>query len=346
MSEQILDSTIIDNGVSLYTIENLNGMKASIMNYGATLISLEVPDSKGEMRDVVLGYDTVEEYKQGGYYLGAVIGRNANRIANAACIIDGKDYKLEDNDSENNLHSGSNGFHHVIWKVEKHTVDSITLSYLSKSMEQGFPGNLKVMVTYEVTTKDELKLTYKASTDQTTVCNLTNHTYFNLNGHASGSVENQQLAIYASNYTPIIDAKSIPTGVLESVDGTPFDFRGGKRIGKEINAKIEQLQFAGGYDHNYVLDKENGVLSLAAKARALESGIGMEVYTTCPGIQFYSGNFLKKGKGKDGATYDFRQGFCLETQYFPDAINQKEFPSPILKPEETYQETTIYRFSH
>lgn len=345
MKQTIFGKTKDGKTVTLYTIRNQKGMRADIMDYGGTIVSLHVPDATGKDVDVVLGYDTVKEYEEGGYYFGAVIGRNANRIAGASCRIDGITYKLEENDASNNLHSGSNGFHHALWNVEKVTENSIQFSYLSKAFEQGFPGNLKVFVLYELTENNELTLTYQATTDRVTIANMTNHSYFNLDGHEAGSIEEQFLTIYASSYMPMIDSESIPTGTMDAVEGTPMDFRKEKAIGKDIGKECSQLHFAEGYDHNFVLDKETNVFGLAAEAYSKKSGIAMKVFTTCPGIQFYSGNFLKDGAGKKGATYHFRQGFCLETQYFPNAVNEQAFETPFLKPGEQYEEKTVYQFA-
>ncbi len=329
-----------------YTLENANGMKMSVLNLGATIVSLEVADKNGNPCDVVLGYDTVSDYQNNTCYFGAVIGRNSNRIKDGRCTIDGVNYQLEQNDNENNLHSGSNGFHDAIWTAEvaDNRNDSITFSYYSRDGEQGFPGNMDVLVTYTLTSENELVLDYKATTDKTTVANLTNHAYFNLNGHDSGSIENQQMQIESSHFTPVVDQKAIPTGVIEAVENTPMDFRVAKNIGADIDAEFEQIKFGGGYDHNYVLDRNRAGMILAATATALERGIEMKVYTDCLGIQLYTGNFITEQKGKNGVTYGFRHGFCLETQYFPNAVNETNFATPTLSPNETYQTQTKYSF--
>lgn len=328
--------------VYLYTLTNAQGAKLTVMNYGATVVSLLVPDRRGKLRDVVLGYDTVEEYETNTYYFGATIGRNANRIKDGECTIEGRRYKLEPNDQGNNLHRGSHGMHNVVWVAHYNEEEKnrITFSYVSKEEEQGFPGNLTIKVIYTLTDHNEVVIHYEGRTDKTTIANFTNHTYFNLNGHAHGSVEEHYLMIHAAAYTPVIDEKAIPTGRIESVKGTPMDFSSEKQIGRDIADEFTQLRFGGGYDHNYVLDKSVEPMCLAARARAEESGIVMEVYTDCLGLQFYSGNFIKNHRGKAGSEYHFRQGFCLETQYYPNAINESEFTSPILRPGDVYESET------
>lgn len=331
--------------VKKYTLTNKNGMEVSVIDLGATIVSVKLAGADGKIRDVVLGYDNPVDYQENTCYFGAVIGRNANRIDHAKITIDGVDYQLEQNDNENNLHSGSKGFHAVIWKAEEVTEQSILFSYYSRDLEQDFPGNMTARVRYNLTEENELVILYQAVADKTTVANFTNHAYFNLDGHESGSIENQQLEILASYYTPVIDAKSIPTGEVAKVSGTPMDFRKMEKIGARINDDFEQLKYAGGYDHNYVLDKADGTMQLAARAKAAESGICMDVYTDCVGVQLYAGNYIKEHAGKDGVSYGFRQGFCLETQYFPNAINDKNFRRPILRPDERYQSSTKYCFS-
>ena len=344
VESRIFGTTKTGAEVTLYTIQNEHGLTLSVIDYGATIVSLRVPDKEKQFRDVVLGYDSLKQYEEGSYYFGAVIGRNANRISNASCVIDKRLYELERNEYGNNLHSGSHGFHTAIWKLESGSDTRITLAYESPSMEQGFPGTMLAKVTYELTKEDELLITYEATSDEETVANFTNHAYFNLNGHAEGSIEGQYLSIYASYYTPVVNKESIPTGDIKKVLDTPMDFRREHKIGDQIEDKFDQLQYAGRYDHNYVLDKAEDAMQLAAVARSKESGIVMEVYTTCPGIQFYTGNFIDDCDGKDGAVYHKRQGFCLETQYFPNAINEVKFPSPLLSPGEMYQSTTAYHF--
>lgn len=344
MEHKIFGVTKEGNPVTEYTLTNENGMSLSVIDLGAAITSLRFGGRDGKLYDVVLGYDNPVDYQTHTCYFGAVIGRNANRICQAKVTIDGTEYRLEQNDSENNLHSGSKGFHAVIWNVEKCGEDSITFSYVSPDGEQDFPGDMTAKVTYTLTKDNAVEICYEAVSDKTTVANFTNHTYFNLDGHASGSMENQELELHASYYTPVIDEKAIPTGEIVGVAGTPMDFRKMKKIGAEIDADFDQLNYAGGYDHNFVLDKADGTMQLAARAKAAESGICMDVYTDCVGIQFYAGNFIKEHGGKDGVTYNFRHGFCLETQYFPDAVNQPEFKAPVLRPGETYRSVTRYQF--
>lgn len=331
--------------VCLYTMKNKNQMEVSIASLGATIVSVKVSDKNGTLRDVVLGYDNAFDYQNHTYYFGAVIGRYANRISGASCEIDGVTYPLEVNDNENNLHSGANGLHDKVWEFREAGAQKMEFSCVSADKEQGFPGTMNVKVTYELTDENELSITYEAVSDQTTVANFTNHSYFNLDGHESGNVEKQELEILASYYTPVSSPKAIPTGEIKKVTDTPMDFRRMKKIGEEIEADFEQLHFGMGYDHNFVLDKADDALQLAARAKAAESGICMDVYTDCIGMQLYSGNFVEHHAGKGGAIYGKRQGFCLETQYFPNAINEKNFVSPILKAGDTYKSTTKYCFS-
>ena len=330
--------------VTKYTISNQNGMKMSVIDLGATIQSVKMKNKEGKELDLVLGYDDPKDYQNYTFYFGAAIGRNANRIDQAEVTLDGKKVTLEQNDNENNLHSGSKGFHAVLWTLEKSDDHSMTFSYLSKDGEQDFPGNMQAEVTYTLNDENEIEISYHAVSDKETVANFTNHSYFNLNGHDSGYVENQELEILASYFTPVKNSKSIPTGEIVKVSGTPMDFRNMKRIGEEIGADYQQIVYAGGYDHNYVLDKADGTMQLAARAMSKESGITMDVYTDCPGIQFYSGNFITDHQGKEGVEYGFRQGFCLETQYFPNAVNEEQFEAPVLKPGEEYVSATKYSF--
>lgn len=332
------------NEVTKYTLTNKNGMEVSFIDLGATIVSIKVADKDGIVRDVTLGYDSPVDYQTNTCYFGAVIGRNSNRINQARITLDGTEYVLEQNDNENNLHSGKNGFHAAIWNVETVEEQKIIFTHVSKDGEQDFPGNMTAKVTYEVTDENELVLSYEAVTDKTTIANFTNHAYFNLDGHETGSIENQELELLASYYTPVIDAKAIPTGEVAKVSGTPLDFRKMEKIGARIEDDFEQLKFAGGYDHNFVLDKADGTMQLAARAKAANTGICMDVYTDCVGVQLYTGNFISEQTGKDGVTYGFRHGFCLETQYFPNAMNEESFKSPVLKPGDTYKTETRYRF--
>ena len=337
----------IDSGelAHIYSICNKNGAKLSVTDLGATIVGLEVPDKKGKLRDVILGYDNAKEYQSHTFYFGACIGRNANRINKAVVELNNKNVSLEVNDNDNNLHSGTHGFHNVLWGVCSPEPNSIALTYLSKDGEQDFPGNMETKVTYTLTDDNELIIHYEAVSDKTTVANFTNHSYFNLNGHDSGNVYDQELMIKAQAYTPVIDAKAIPTGEIQSVDGTPFDFRDYKKIGLDIEADNTQIKYGNGFDHNFALDKNGHEMTLAGSARSAESGIQMDVYTDCVGMQFYSGNFIEKHQGKSGAMYDFRNGFCLETQYFPNAVSEPKFESPVINPGEKYDSITKYSFS-
>lgn len=333
--------------VETYSLKNKNGMSAKISTFGAILVSLLVPDSKGSLADVVLGYDELEPYFDNGDGFGAVIGRNANRIANAAFSLNGRTYALEKNDGDNNLHSGRKGFQRGIWKAEAGQDDMglhLSLTYHSPDMEQGFPGNLDVVVTYSLTDDNTLILDYQAVSDQDTVVNLTNHSYFNLSGHNSGTILNQKVWIDADRFTPT-DSELTPTGELRDVTGTPMDFRTMKPIGRDIQADYEPLHIAGGYDHNWVLNSEGNQVSLAAKMEDDGSGRSLEVYTDMPGLQFYTANFLNgKCPCKEEAMYDKYDGACFETQFYPNAVNTPSFPSPVLKAGELYHYTTVFRF--
>ena len=338
------------NGVltHAYTISNQAGMQVKITDYGATVISIMVKDKQGAVQDVSLGYDSVKDYEEHGYYFGAIIGRNSNRIANGQCVIDGVTYQMDQNHNENNLHSGLQGLDVVVWKADfdEAKPDTITFSYLSKDMEQKLPGNFDVQVTYQVTEENVLRILYHATTDRTTLANMTTHIYYNLNGHAAGNIEGHQLMIPGSKYTPMIDAKAIPKGFHEVVAGTPFDFTEMKKIGQDIDdASDEQIGFAAGYDHNFVIDAPAGQLRTCAKAVGDESGIALEIVSDCEGIQFYSGNFIGEHTAKNGASYGRRQGFALEPQYIPNAINVEEWTSPILRPGEEYISETQLRFT-
>jgi aldose 1-epimerase len=327
--------------VELYTLTNRNGVTAKIMTYGAILTSLEVPDRAGKLGQVVLGFDTLEEYLKGHPYFGATAGRYANRIAKGKFTLDGKEYTLAVNNGENHLHGGLKGFDKVVWQAEPLTEKKsvgVKFSYLSPDGEEGYPGNLKVSVTYSLNDKNELRLDYAATTDKTTVLNLTHHTYFNLAGPASGNVLNHEMKIKANQYLPV-DKGSIPLGQPAAVKGTPMDFKAPHKIG-ERSAQVE-----GGYDHNWCLNGPAGTLSQAALVYEATSGREMKVSTTEPGIQFYTGNFLDGTVKARGVVCNKNQGFCLETQHYPDSPNQPQFPTTVLKPGETYTQVTVYRFS-
>jgi aldose 1-epimerase len=332
--------------VELFTLTNSKGMQADIMTYGGILVSLKVPDRSGKPADIVLGFDSLDGYEQNPPpYFGALIGRYGNRIGGGRFSLNGAEYKLAQNNGPNHLHGGLRGFDKVVWKARTPDAHSLELTYLSKDGEEGYPGNLTAIVTYTLTENNELKLDYRATTDKDTVLNLTNHSYFNLAGQGEGDVLGHQILINADRFTPV-DSGLIPTGELRSVEGTPFDFRQARVIGERIDAPDEQLKFGKGYDQNFVLNRSGSGLELAAKVTEPKSGRVMEVLTTEPGVQFYTGNNLDGSiHGKAGKVYGRRFGLCLETQHFPDSPNKPNFPSVVLKPGAQYQTTTVYRFS-
>ncbi|HVL26202.1 MAG TPA: aldose epimerase family protein [Thermomicrobiales bacterium] len=337
--------------VDRYTLTNANGMEVSILTYGGIVQSLTVPDRDGTMANVSLGFDNVDDYVAMSPYFGALIGRYGNRIARGTFTLEGKHYYLPVNNAPNSLHGGEKGFDKKIWTaMEGSSSDgpSLKLSYTSRDGEEGYPGTLEVAVTYTLTDNNELRIEYHATTDAPTVVNLTNHTYFNLAGEGSGSIYNHELQLNASNYTPV-DEALIPTGEIAPVAGTPFDFTTAKPIGQDIrDATSEQIVFGRGYDHNFVIDRPEGDTSLMQIARVVEPTTGrvMEVSTTEPGVQFYTGNFLDGTfAGTSGKTYRQGDAFCLETQHFPDSPNHPEFPTTELKPGEEYTSTTVYAFS-
>ncbi len=332
--------------LSLYTMENSKGTAVKVSDLGASLVSIIFQDKNEKMRDIILGYEDAEGYYQGSCYFGAVIGRSGNRIDKGRFSIDGKTYQLAINDNDNNLHSGPNGFDKRPFSAKSFCDNSISFSIEDKDLEQGYPGNFKAVVTYTLTEDNELFLDYEAESDQDTVCNLTNHVYFNLSGHDSGSIEDTELWLSAKMYTPVRDYQAIPTGEYRSVTGTAFDFTSPKAIGRDIEADDEQLRFVLGYDHNFVLRKEKGSVVKFAEAYSPRTGILMECFTDLPGVQFYAGNCISKNeKGKDGAIYNPRSGFCLETQFYPNAINQEGFAKPYLKAGEKFTSRTCYKFS-
>ncbi len=332
--------------VYLYIVTNDNGMVMKVTNYGAILQSIIVKDKDDNMVDVALGCDDITEYYDNDPSLGAIVGRNANRIGGAAVVINGKTYELAKNDNgKNNLHSGPSLFQNRVWEAEEFVEDGqgVEFSLVSEDMDQGYPGNFSVSVKYTLTDDNAIMITYNATSDADTVANMTNHSYFNLEGHDVGTVLDNEVYINSDEFT-ITDSELIPTGELCDVTNTPMDFRTMKKIGQDINAEYEPLILAKGYDHNYVL-KNNGNNELVAKLYSEKTGITMEVYTDLPGIQLYTGNFLtgsKKGKG--GHSYQFREGVCFESQYFPDANNHENFQSTILKAGDTYNTTTVYKF--
>lgn len=333
---------------ALYVLRNNNGGSVAITNYGGRIVSLIVPDKDSKPTDVVVGFKSVQDYQSSTEpYFGALIGRVGNRIAKGRFTLDGKEYVLFTNNGPNTLHGGKKGYQDVVWKVVNATDSTLVLSYLSKDGEEGYPGNLNVTVTYSWSADNKLGIAYKATTDKKTVVNLSNHAFFNLNGEGSGTINNHLLQIFADKYTPV-DATLIPTGKLEPVAGTPFDFTEPTAIGSRIDTVNNiQLKNGLGYDHNYVLNKTAGdTMQLAAEVVGDLSQIVMKVYTVEPGLQFYGGNFMQsKNTFKGGAKDDFRTAFCLETQHFPDAPNQKSFPSIVLEPGKEYKTRSVYSFS-
>ncbi|HCW53859.1 MAG TPA: galactose-1-epimerase [Clostridium sp.] len=347
ISKKLFGTIENEHNIYIYTLENSKGMKVSIINYGGTVTSCVVPDKDNNCVDVVLGYDNIEDYLKGDKFFGAIIGRFGNRIKDGKFTLNGQTYTLACNNGPNHLHGGNKGFDKVIWDVvidDEHP-NTLKLSYLSKDGEEGYPGNLNVTVTYSLTEENELEINYSAVCDSDTIVNLTNHTYFNLNGHSSGNVLNQKLMINADYFT-VNDKLSIPTGEIRAVKGTPMDFTVLKEIGQDINADYEQLAFGNGFDHNWVLNTKGNLTQKAAHAVSESTGITLDMYTTQPGVQFYSSNFLDGSDiGKDKNPYNFRNAFCLETQHFPDCINHDNFASPILKAGEQYNQKTVYKFS-
>ncbi|MBC8379745.1 MAG: galactose mutarotase [Planctomycetes bacterium] len=339
--------------VQLYRLTNNNGLIAKITNYGGIITELWAPDRDGKLADVVLGFDNITDYEEKSPYFGCITGRYANRIAKGRFTLDGVTYdKLAINNGDNHLHGGLKGFDKQIWDAETfEAADTVglRLHYLSKDGEEGYPGNLDVTVTYTLTNADELRIDYEATTDKPTVCNLTNHSYFNLAGHAAGTAANlaHVMMINADSFTPVANANanSIPTGEIRPVAGSPMDFITPTPIGERIDGPCDQLKFGNGYDHNWVLNKSEGELSLAARVVELKSGRVMEVLTTEPGVQLYSANYLDGFTGKGGAVYARRSAFCLETQHYPASPNKPEFPSTVLRPGERYETTTIFKFS-
>jgi len=347
-----LDSTKFQKEIdgkktNLYVLKNKNNMQAFFTNYGGRLVSLLVPDSAGKLVDVVVGFDSVEGFEKSTEpYFGATIGRYGNRIAKGKFKLDGKEYTLALNNGQNTLHGGKKGFQYVVWDAAQPDPQTLVLTYLSKDGEEGYPGNLNVKVTYSLTDDNELKMDYEATTDKKTLCNLTNHAFFNLNGEGSGTILDHKLQIFADQYTPV-DTTLIPLGKNEAVKGTPFDFTQPETIGKRIEADNAQLKAGKGYDHNFVLNGTKvGSLNHAATVWGDKSGIVMDIYTQEPGLQFYSGNFMQgKNTFKGGAKDDFRTALALETQHFPDSPNQPSFPSTVLSPGQTYKTSSVYKFS-
>lgn len=347
VTKQSYGKTAAGENVDLYTLRNSKGVEAKITNYGGIVVSLKVPDRNGKFDDVVLGFNDLESYlTKNDPYMGALIGRYGNRIAKGRFTLNGVEYKLAVNNGENHLHGGLKGFDKVVWtghEMKTPTGPAVVLTYLSKAGEEGYPGNLNVRVVYTLTNNNELKIDYSATSDKDTVTNLTHHSYFNLAGEGNGDILNHTVTINANRFVPT-DAGSIPTGELKSVAGTPFDFLKATAIGARINQDDEQLKFGNGYDHTWVINGRG--MRLAATAYESTSGRVMQVWTTEPGMQFYTGNFLNGTlTGKSGKIYARRTGFCFETQHYPDSPNQPSFPTTTLKKGATYKSTTIYRFS-
>ena len=333
--------------VQIYHLENKSGAFAEVLQFGAIIVKLCVPDRDGRLTDVVLGYDDLAGYEVNGCFFGATIGRSGNRIAQSRFTLDGKEIVLTPNEGANNLHSGPDGFEKKMWTASEISEDknAVTFSRISPDGENGFPGEFNVSVTYEMTEKNELRIVYGGVCDQTTIANMTNHSYFNLAGEGSGSAMDQYVTIHAEQYTPVGE-ESIPLGENAAVEGTPMDFRKAHKIGDEIEADFEQLRITGGYDHNYVTDGYNKAsIREIAEAWSEKTGIQMNVLTDCPCVQFYAANFVDQEHGKNGHVYNKREAFCLETQVEPNAVNVENFHSPILEAGERYYSETIYRFS-
>ena len=348
ITKQSFGKTDTGESVDLYTLRNVHGVEAKITNYGGIVVSLKVPDRSGKFDDVVLGFNDLDNYLKPHPYFGAIIGRYGNRIAKGRFTLNGVEYKLAVNNGENHLHGGLKGFDKVVWtgtETKTKAGPALAFTYLSKDREEGYPGNLNLRVVYTLTNNDELKIDYSATTDKDTVINLTNHSYFNLAGEGNGDILNHRVTINGNRFLPT-DAGSIPTGELRRVAGTPFDFLTANAIGARINQDEEQLKFGNGYDHTWIVNGRPGTLRLAAIAYEPTSGRVMQVWTTEPGMQFYTGNFLDGTlTGKAGKLYPRRSGFCFETQHYPDSPNHPAFPTTTLKTGATYKSTTVYRFS-
>ena len=328
--------------VTRYTITNKNGLSMSALDYGAIISHLMVPDKNGTLDDIVLGFDNVAGYEVNGCFFGSFIGRHGNRIGDAKFVLNGKTYELEKNDGKNNLHGGTPGYHKVMYQAST-TDNSVTFTRVSPDMEQGYPGNLDICVTYTLTDEDELRIDYKMKSDQDTLCNPTNHSYFNLKGHNGGTITDHKLYIKANGFTETTE-DLIPNGTIVDVTGTPMDFRTKKPISQDIEADYQPLKVAGGYDHNFVLDKKEGVLEKIGEVSEDTTGRTMEIYTDLPGMQLDSGNFIEKEDGKGGNVYTKRTGVCFETQYFPNSVNIPAFPSCVLKAGDEFTSATIYKF--
>jgi aldose 1-epimerase len=350
ISENAFKGTHKGKQTALYTLRNKNGMVVQITNFGAKIVSIFVPDSKGNFADIVLGYESIEEYIKGNPYFGAICGRYANRIANGKFVIDGITYQLPVNNGPNSLHGGPEGFNNQVFDVRgiisTSEGEKVEMVYISKDGEMGYPGTVAFKVTYSVTNNNELRLDYEATTDKATHVNIASHSFFNLSGEGNGDILNHELTLNADKFTPCSDVL-IPTGELKAVEGTPMDFRKSETIGKRINDNFDQLSYGKGYDHNWVINrKKPGELTLAAICYDPKSKRIMEVHTTQPGVQLYTGNWLDgSNKGKGGKSYNMRSALCLETQNFPDSPNKPGFPSTLLRPGEVYNHTCLHKFS-
>ena len=349
ISKEIFGKTKENTTIHKFILTNKNGMEVSVINFGGIITSLKSRDSKGNYEDVVLGFDNLSQYEDESPYFGAIIGRYGNRIAEGKFTLDGKTYNLAVNNDINHLHGGLKGFDKVVWDPSQEVTDSIAsliLKYKSEDMEEGYPGNLKVKVTYSLDNNDELSVRYEAETDKKTIINLTQHSYFNLSGDFSKDILDHEVTIEADSFLPV-DSTLIPTGEIRSVKGTPFDFRDSKNIGEDINISNIQLSYGNGYDHCWVVNNQNVGLRSVASAYHPMSGRIVEVYSDQPGIQFYSGNFLDgKLKSKQDGRYVFRSGLCLETQHYPNSPNEKNFPSVTLNPGEKYRTQTVFKFGY
>ncbi len=346
MKEKDFITALDGKPVGLFQLSNKNGMSVEITNFGGKIVSINIPDRTGNFKDVVLGYDTIEAYIKGNPYFGALIGRSANRIRNGKFMLDGKEYQLTQNIGKNHLHGGIKGFNDVVWDAEFNENDQVLeLTYLSKDGEENYPGNLLVKATFSLTDENELEISYHAETDQPTLVNLTSHSFFNLAGEGVGNILDHEVMINADTFTPV-NEDVIPSGEIRDVADTPMDLRKPTPIRKDIDADDEQIRIGSGFDHNWVINKDEGIMALAATALEPESGRYLEVWTDQPGIQLYTGNFLDGSDiGKKGKSYTHRSAFCFETQHFPDAPNHQHFPSTILRPGEIYKYTCIYKFS-
>ena len=348
ISQQTFGKTQDGTAVDIFTLTNSNGVEVRAITYGGIIVSLRTPDKNGKLDDIVLGFDTLDSYLGKHPYFGAIIGRYGNRIGNAKFTLDGVEYKLAANNGPNSLHGGLKGFDKAVWKAQSLENDQgvgVVFTHTSPDGEEGYPGNLAAKVTYTLTNQNELIFDYEATTDKPTPVNLTQHTYFNLAGAGKGDVLGHEVLLNADSFTPV-DSNLIPTGEIRKVAGTPFDFTKPTAVGARINQDDEQLKLAGGYDHDFVINRRGEEPSLAARVYEPTSGRVLEVSTTQPGVQLYTGNFLDGTlTGKGGHVYQKRSGLCLETQHFPDSPNKPDFPSTILRPGETYRSRTIFKFS-